>query len=96
MAQNTNTYKINNTHYALKERYTLKEWGKILNIIKVTGNDDEVNAIALLMSEDKINELLSIILNSPVEGDIYEDDFSEVARAINDFFQRKKNLMKNT
>lgn len=94
--QTSTTYKINDTHYALKERYTLKEWGKILNIIKVTGEGGEVETIALLMSEDKINELLSIILNAPVEGDIYEEDFNEVARAINDFFQRKKNLMKST
>lgn len=88
-------YKINNAEYKLKEKYTLKDWGKILKILSGLTLEDN-NSIALLLSDNRVEELLAIILDRPVEGEIYEDDFSEVSRAINDFFSRKKSLMKNT
>jgi len=88
-------YKINNAEYKLKEKYTLKDWGKILKILSGLTLEDN-NSIALLLSDNRVEELLAIILDRPVEGEIYEDDFSEVSRAINDFFSRKKSLIKNT
>lgn len=88
-------YKINNAEYKLKEKYTLKDWGKILKILSGLTLEDN-NSIALLLSDNRVEELLAIILDRPVEGEIYEDDFSEVSRAINDFFTRKKSLIKNT
>lgn len=88
-------YKINNAEYKLKEKYTLKDWGKILKILSGLTLEDN-NSIALLLSDNRVEELLAIILDRPVEGEIYEDDFTEVSRAINDFFSRKKSLIKNT
>lgn len=88
-------YRINNTEYKLKEKYTLKDWGKILKLLGGLNPNDE-NSIALLLSDNRIENLLSIILDKPIEGEIYEEDIDEVSRAINDFFTRKKSLMKNT
>lgn len=88
-------YKINNAEYKLKEKYTLKDWGKILKILSGLTLEDN-NSIALLLSDNRVEELLAIILDRPVEGEIYEEDFEEVSRAINDFFTRKKSLIKNT
>ena len=47
------------------------------------------------MAENKLQSLLNIILNAPVEGDIYEEDFEAVTSAVNDFFSRKKSLMRS-
>lgn len=88
-------YTINQKTYQLKDKYTLKDWGKILKILSGLNLDDN-NSIALLLSDNRVEDLLAIILDKPIEGDIYEDDFNEVSRAINDFFTRKKSLMKNT
>jgi hypothetical protein len=88
-------YTINQKTYKLKDRYSLKDWGKILKILSGLTLEDN-NSIALLLSDNRVEELLAIILDRPVEDEIYEDDFNEVSRAINDFFTRKKSLMKNT
>lgn len=88
-------YRINNSEYRLKERYTLKDWGKILKIVSGIGNDERGSAM-LLLTDNRVEELLGVILDRPVEGEIYEDDFEEISRAINDFFSRKKNLMRGT
>jgi hypothetical protein len=91
----TKTYTINQQTYSLKNKYTLKDWGQILKILGGINPDDN-NSIALLLTDNRVEDLLAIILDKPVEGDIYEEDFNEVSRAINDFFTRKKSLMKNT
>lgn len=88
-------YTINQRTYKLKDRYSLKDWGKILKILSGLTLEDN-NSIALLLSDNRVEELLAIILDRPVEGEIYEEDFEEVSRAINDFFTRKKSLIKNT
>lgn len=88
-------YKINQQTYRLKNKYTLKDWGKIIKLLSGFNLDDS-GSIPLLLTDNRIEELLAIILDKPVEGEIYEDDFEEVSRAINDFFTRKKSLMKNT
>ncbi|AFH50744.1 Hypothetical protein IALB_3041 [Ignavibacterium album JCM 16511] len=95
MQTTTNTYTINQQTYHLKNKYTLKDWGSILKILGGINPDDN-NSIALLLTDNRVEDLLAIILDKPVEGDIYENDFNEVSRAINDFFTRKKSLMKNT
>jgi len=88
-------YTINQKTYQLKNKYTLKDWGEILKILSGFNLEDN-NSIILLLTDNRIERLLSIILDKPIEGEIYEEDFEEVSRAINDFFTRKKSLMKNT
>lgn len=90
-------YLINGIEYKLKEKYTLKDWGKILEIINSAGGDEKTIIISLL-AQDKITDLLNIILDtqgSPI-NEIYEEDFETVNKIIMDFFSRKKSLMKNT
>ncbi|HQF44030.1 MAG TPA: hypothetical protein PK073_14065 [Ignavibacteriaceae bacterium] len=88
-------YRINNVEYNLKEKFSLNDWGKILNIIADTNPKDEDNAIVLLLSDNRIERLLTIILDKPLDGEIYEEDFPEVNKIITDFFSRKKSLMKS-
>jgi len=87
-------YKINNQEYQLKERYTLKEWGEILKLLSV--NAQPQDAIIQLLVEDKIKQLLNLILDKQVDGELYEEDIEEISRAIQDFFSRKTSLIKNT
>jgi hypothetical protein len=89
------TYLINKKHYALKQKYTLKEWGEIIRIIGLLNLEDSMNSLVVLMAENKLQDLLNIILNAQVKGDIYEEDFEAVTSAVNDFFSRKKSLMKS-
>lgn len=88
-------YRINNAEYNLKERYTLKDWSKILGLLEKV-NMQTGNSISLLLTDNRLENLLDVIFDRPVEGEIFEDDFEEVSRAINDFFTRKKSLIKNT
>lgn len=87
------TYLINNTNYALKEKYTLKDWGTVLKIISGLDLENTVNSVAVIMAEGKLQELLAVILNGKIEGEIFEDDFQTVLDVINDFFSRKKSLI---
>lgn len=88
-------YRINNVEYSLKEKYTLKDWGRILNLLSGLNLQNE-NSISLLLTDNRVENLLAIIFDKPIEGEIFEDDFEEVSRAINDFFTRKKSLIRNT
>lgn len=96
MQQENKTYIIDGKEYRLKERYSLKDWGVILKIVSTAGEGDGVNSVIMLLAEGRIKELLNVIFQEAVECEIYEEDFEEVSRAINDFFSRKKSLMKNT
>lgn len=87
-------YKINNKEYKLKERYTLKEWGEILKLLNVSTQPQD--AIIQLLAEDKIKQLLNLILDKNIEEELYEDDIEEISKAIQDFFSREKSLIKNT
>lgn len=89
-------YTINQKTYHLKNKYTLKEWGLILKLLTNIDQNSVTNQLTALLAEDKLTELLNIILDRPVEGDLYEDDIEEVNRIIRDFFSRKNALMKNT
>lgn len=89
-------YQINGKTYKLKGKYSLKDWGKILKLISsINQADDITSQIIVLISDDRLTELLNTILDNPVEGEIYEDDFEEVNKIIRDFFSRKNGLMKN-
>lgn len=91
-------YIINNIEYKLKEKYLLKDWGKILEIINSANSKDEQSIVINLLAQDKITDLLNIILDTKGANinDIYEEDFDTVNKVIVDFFSRKKSLMKNT
>ena len=93
---NNKVYKINGIEYKLKDKYTLKDWGNILKILSAFDPNNIQNSIIILLTEDKIKDLLALILNKPIEGEIYEDDFETINRVIQDFFSRKKSLIKNT
>jgi len=88
-------YLINGKEYKLKEKYTIKDWGYILKILSAIGKNDIENSLIILLSEDKIIELLNLILDKKIEGEIYEEDFETVNKIIQDFFSRKNSLIKN-
>lgn len=90
-------YKINNIEYALKDKYTLKDWGKILRTINAASTDKTNDTIINLLEDNKIVELMNLILDvkENIIIDIYEEDFETVTKVINDFFSRNKSLMKN-
>jgi len=89
-------YTIGGKDYFFKEKYTLKDWGMIMKIISSIDLKNNINMLVALLEGDSMVKLLNIILDKPLEGEIYEDDFEEVSRVINHFFTRKKSLMKNT
>ncbi len=88
-------YSINGKDYYLKEKYSIKDWGAILKLISAMDMNNGRNSLISFLAEEKMAILLNIIFTQPVEGEIYEDDFEEASAAINDFFTRKKSLMKN-
>ena len=48
------------------------------------------NSIIVLLAENKIMELLDVILDRKIEGEIYKEDFDTINQIIQDFFSRKK------
>lgn len=89
-------YTINQKTYLLKKRYSLKEWGLILKLLSNIEQNKLTEQLIILLAEEKLTELLNIILDKPIEGEIFEEDFEEVNKIIRDFFSRKSGLMKNT
>ncbi len=88
-------YQIGGKDFTPKERYSLKDWGRILRIIGDVDTSDNLNALTTLLVGDNVKDLLGIIFTEPVTEEIYEEDFQEASRAINDFFGRKDSLMRN-
>lgn len=89
-------YKINQEIYHLRSKYSLREWGVILKILSELESNNINNQIITLLADNKLIDLLNLILDKPIVGDIYEEDFEEVNRVIKDFFSRKSGLIKNT
>ncbi len=90
MKSKAKVYKLNGVSYLPKEKYSLKDWGAILRILSSLNLEDQLGATVALLSGDSLTDFLNIIFTEPVKGEIYEDDFEEVTRAINDFLTRKK------
>ena len=88
-------YNIGGKEFTAKERYSLKDWGRILRIVGDVDTSDNLNALTTLLVGDNVKDLLGIIFAEPVTEEIYEEDFQEASRAINDFFGRKDSLMRN-
>lgn len=90
-------YVINGIEYTLKEKYSLKDWGKIFKTINASSTTNTNDTIINLLEDNKIVDLMNLILDvkENVIGDIYEEDFETVTRVINDFFSRNTSLIKN-
>lgn len=86
-------YVIAGVVYLAKEKYTLKIWAQILKILQSESAEDTNSTVINLLGGDKLNEILGLILDKPVEGDLYEDDFPVIGEVLEDFFSRKKSLM---
>lgn len=89
-------YKINGKTYTLKEKYSLKIWGQIVNLLSAFEKDDATKAIVALLTDGIIIELLNLILNEKIEDELYEDDLPVVTEILQVFFSRKNSLIKNT
>ncbi len=89
-------YKINQEIYHLKNKYSLREWGVILKILAGLESNNINNQIITLLADNKLIDLLNVILDKPILGDIFEEDFEEVNKVIQDFFSRKSGLIKST
>lgn len=89
-------YDLAGKEYSLKEKYSFKDWGNILKVIMGMDSEKPEIVVVTLLAEDKLIELLNLILDRPLEDELFEDDFEAAARAINDFFSRKKSLMKHS
>ena len=90
-----NEYIINGITYHPKERYSLKVWSQIVELLRQLPFEQQSADLQVLavLSSDTLPELLSLILDKPVQGELYDDDLDDVQRAINDFFSRKKSLI---
>ena len=91
-----NKYIINGKEYTLKEKYSSKDWGKIMLILGgLKINEDVVfGMVGQLLADGSFERLLNIILtgSEPIE-EVFDDDFKPASEAINDFFTLKKNMM---
>ena len=86
-------YIINGVAYHPKEKYSLKVWGQILRILQSTPDQSVEQKVIALLGDDTLPKLLSLILDKPVKGELYEEDFATVNEVITDFFSRKTSLM---
>lgn len=91
-------YTINDIEYKLKEKYSLKTWGLILKILQsISGNETDI--IINLLVEDKLIEILNLILDVDETNkitEVFEEDLETINKIITDFFSRKKSLMKGS
>lgn len=91
---NEKVYSLQGDILKLKEKYTFGEWQKIMSFLKDIKTDDMLSMMELLLNEEKIKNLLSIIVAGKIPETLYEDDFPVVNEIINDFFLRKNSLIK--
>lgn len=89
-------YKIAGVEYRLKNHYSMKEWGQILKITATLNIKNRLQTLILLLAENKLEDLLNIILDKPLHQELYEEDFEEVSKVIYDFFSREQSLMKRS
>jgi len=94
-----NVYKVNGLEYRLKEKYSAKDWGKLMLILSSLQTDSAptFGMIGQLLACGNFEKLLNIILTGSAEiTDVYDEDFTACSKAINDFFALKKNTIPNT
>ncbi len=91
-------YNITGKQYSLKEKYTLKNWGKILQLLNgaKSKTDDELEITINLISNGTLDEVLNLILDKELESELMESDLEVAGKIIVDFFSRKESLMSST
>jgi len=87
-------YILAGKEYTLKEKYSLKDWGKILKELSEAKAEDEnsFDTVVNLMAGGGLERTLNLILDRPLEGELMETDVEEVGKVITDFFSRKSAL----
>ncbi len=85
------TYSIGGCECSLKESYTLKEWGKILEILENSKAENEMGVIVNLIKSGGIEGLVSVIAGEKFT-ELTDKDFPEITRLVNDFFAREESL----
>lgn len=90
-------YIINNIEYKFKDKYTLKDWGRIFKILSKLKDKDVSTSLIILLEDNTLIELLNLILDKPIkEEELFEEDFETITKIIQDFFSRKTSLIKST
>ncbi|CAG0979835.1 hypothetical protein ANAEL_01680 [Anaerolineales bacterium] len=86
-------YTLNNQIYTAKPRYPMQVFGEILKVL-ADGKKETTEATVLnLLTSGGLVALLSLILDRPVDGELYAEDFPVVNEVINDFFFANSKLM---
>ncbi len=89
-------YILAEKEFHAKERYSLKDWGKIINNLNGFDPENPLAGTAILLQGDTVNNILDAILIEKFNEELYEEDFAEAMKVINDFFTRKNSLMNAT
>ena len=85
------TYSIGGCECALKESYTLKEWGRILEILESSKAENEMGVVVNLIKGGGLEELISIIAGEKFT-ELTDKDFSAITKIVADFFLREESL----
>ncbi len=89
------TYSIGDCLCELKESYTFKEWGKILEILEENKAEDKMGVVVNLIKNGGIERLVSIITGEEF-AELADKDSPEITRLVNDFFAREESLFRVT
>lgn len=89
-------YIIQSKEYYFREKYSFGDWQKVIKFLQGVNPDDVMSMVSIILDESKIIPLLNIIVSgdNPLPETLYESDFEEVNRAIQDFFLRKESLIR--
>ncbi|PID59464.1 MAG: hypothetical protein CR986_06220 [Ignavibacteriae bacterium] len=90
---NVKTYKLAGKEFTAKKRYSLKDWGKIIEQLEGFDPENPIAGTAVLLKGNTVNNILDAIFEEDFNEELYEDDFTKAMKVINDFFTRKKSLM---
>jgi len=81
-------YIIQNNSFSLKGNYSFGDWQKVIRFIGDINMNEPLQVIEVLLDEKKVIPLLNTILTGakPITEPLFEEEFEEVNKAINDFF----------
>jgi hypothetical protein len=86
-------YVLGGKDYSAKEKYSLTIWGKIIALLQGFDATDTMAGIVVLLADGNLVAMLNLILSETVKDELFEEDFEEVGKIINDFFTRKSSLI---